>query len=99
MRTPSLSCLSVPLRGKPATFGPLRCRSNPPLRFRIWRVGHHLLVIVVGVRAVVEGADERRVIRRSGGDVAEVVADKGVVVVRRGTRVWAIQLRIPGVGG
>src|SRR5437879_3651828 len=41
------------------------------LRFRNWHAGHHLLLIVAGVRAVVVGADERRVISRAGGGVAE----------------------------
>src|SRR5712692_9186000 len=49
--------------------------------------GDHLLLVVMWVRAVVVRTYERRVISRSGGGVAEVVADESVVAVGRGARV------------
>src|SRR6266849_10140236 len=58
---------------------------------------HHLLLVVVRVAAVVEGADRGRVVEPASGRVAEVVADEACGRVARAEPVCRVQLRVPAV--
>src|SRR6266478_2271456 len=94
---PLRSCEAVGLRREKSLF--LFARRQVSTGSRDWDRGDHLLLVVLRVRAVVVGADKRRVISRSGRGVTEVVTYKSVVIVRRVARVRPIQLRVPGVAG
>src|SRR6266446_1231544 len=89
---PLRSCEAVGLRREKSLF--LFARRQVSTGSRDWDRGDHLLLVVLRVRAVVVGADKRRVISRSGRGVAEVVANKSVVIIRRVARVRPIQLPV-----